>query len=452
MNTTLKMITREANFLSLTGNLSVSLFAFASFAILARTYSLEVFGQWVLLFSGAALIDMFRYGITNTALIRYLSGAEEGDRPRFIGSFVFIILIVTVLVAGLMILAYNLFTDPIKHAGYELFFVYYPLMTFLNIPMNTALIILQAELRFDRILLINTLYSLIFFLVVISNYLFLNLSLSQIAEAMVIINAGISVLCILLGWDGTRYLFRATRRTNKILFDFGKYTTLTLIGTNLLRSADTFIISFSPLGTAAVALYSIPMKLTEFQQIPLRSFAATAFPRMSKESIKGNMEEVRKLFYTYSGAMTYLFAFISIVTFVFAAPFIMILGGSQYLGSNTVMGADTVLLVRIFSLYGLLLPIERMTGVGLDSINFPSKNFQKVMYMVITNIIGDLIAVFVFKSLEAVAIGSVIFTVFGVWLGYYFLNKHLGLDQKKIFSCGLIFYKKLYKKFRNVTA
>jgi O-antigen/teichoic acid export membrane protein len=52
--------------------------------------------------------------------------------------------------------------------------------------------------------------------------------------------------------------------------------------TNLLRSADTLIISLSPMGSAAVALYSIPLKLTELQQIPLRSFVATAFPKMSK--------------------------------------------------------------------------------------------------------------------------------------------------------------------------
>ena len=96
--------------------------------------------------------------------------------------------------------------------------------------------------------------------------------------------------------------------------------------------------------------------------------------------------------------MTYLFAFISLITFVFAEYLVMILGGHQYLGTDPATGASTVTIVRIFSIYGLLLPIERMTGIGLDSVNRPDRNFQKVLYMTIANVIGDLIAVFVFKS------------------------------------------------------
>lgn len=444
------MIMKEANFLSLTGNLSISFFGFASFALIARTYPMQSFGQWILLISSAAFIDMFRFGITNTAIIRYLSGAEGEDRSKLIGSFVLIVTMVTIVLAILIWTCYFIFEKPIANAGYQLFFTWYPFISFLSIPMNTALSIMQAELRFDRILLINTIYSLSFFIIVFLNYQFLNLTITQLTIGLMIVYFCVSVLCTLLGWDGVRYLFRASRHYLKMLLDFGKYTTLTLIGTNLLRSADTFIISLSPLGTAAVALYSIPMKLTELQQIPLRSFAATAFPKMSKESIRGNPDEVRRVFYTYSGAMTYLFALISLITFIFAGPFVMILGGEKYLVDDPATGANTINIVRILSIYGLLLPLERMTGIGLDSINKPSKNFIKVMYMVIANIIGDLIAVFVLHSLEAVAIGSVLFTVFGVWMGTTFLDKHLGLDQRKVFSHGIIFYKMIYHKFKNV--
>jgi O-antigen/teichoic acid export membrane protein len=208
------------------------------------------------------------------------------------------------------------------------------------------------------------------------------------------------------------------------------------------------IISLSPLGTAAVALYSIPMKLTELQQIPLRSFVATAFPKMSKSSIQGKIQEVRELFYTYSGAMTYLFVFVSLFTFVFADFFVLILGGKQYLGVDPVTGFNTVNIVRVFSFYGLLLPIDRMTGIGLDSINRPKINFIKVLYMVIANVIGDLIAIFIFKSLILVAVGSVIFTIIGIWIGFYYLSKELTLEYSRIFTDGIEFYKSLYQKFR----
>ncbi|MES1181678.1 MAG: oligosaccharide flippase family protein, partial [Flavobacterium sp.] len=231
-----------------------------------------------------------------------------------------------------------------------------------------------------------------------------------------------------------------------ILLHFGKYTTFTLIGTNLLRSADMLIISLSPLGNAAVALYSIPLKLTELQQIPLRSFAATAFPKMSRASLHGKAEEVKELFYTYSGALTYLFVLLSLCTFVFADCFVLLLAGKQYLHSYPVSGFNAVTIVRIFSLYGLLLPIDRMTGIGLDSINKPNVNALKVLLMVVANIAGDLLAIFVFKSLIMVAVSSIIFTVLGIWVGMAFLNKELSLQFNKIFSEGINFYKSLFNR------
>jgi O-antigen/teichoic acid export membrane protein len=230
---------------------------------------------------------------------------------------------------------------------------------------------------------------------------------------------------------------------------FGKYTTFTLVGTNLLRSADTLIISLSPLGSSAVALYSIPMKLTELQQIPLRSFVATAFPKMSRASIQGKMEEVRDHFYAYAGALTFLFIFTGLFTFVFADLFVLFLAGKKYLQTDPVSGFNAVSIVRVFSLYGLLLPIDRMTGIGLDSINKPNINALKVLFMVIANIIGDLIAIFIFKSLIMVAIGSIFFTILGIWIGMYFLDKELMLSYSEIFVRGINFYKTIFKKLQH---
>ena len=447
MKFAIKKITREANFLSLTGNLTIAFFGFAGFAILARTLEVDIFGQWVLYISSGTFIEMFRFGITNTAIIRYLSGVESEERLKFIGSNGLIGLTATVFITLILVICNLLFPAPIEHAGYKLFFTWYPLLAFINLPFNTALVILQADLKFGKMLLLKSINSVGFFMVLVA-HLFLHMTLIQLIWAQLLIMLLTSVICIIKGWDGFRYITRATRQTNKALLDFGKYTTFTLIGTNLLRSADTLIISLSPMGTAAVALYSIPMKLTEIQQIPLRSFVATAFPKMSKASIHGQIEEVKSVFYTYSGAMTYLFVFISMMTFVFAGFFVQILGGSKYLLTDPVLGS-TVNIVRIFSLYGLLLPIDRMTGIGLDSINKPQMNFIKVLIMVIANVIGDLIAIFIFKSLPMVAVASIVFTAIGVWVGYFFLDRELHLEPRYVFSSGMIFYKDIYIKFRH---
>ncbi len=449
MKKTLNTLSKEANFLSLAGNITIAFFGFVGFALIARSYSLEILGQWVLYISASAFVEMFRFGITNTAIVRFLSGVDHDERIKFIGSNVLIGLVSTSILAFGIWLCHIYFPIPIKNAGYELFFTWYPLNAFINLPFNNALVILQADQKFKKMFFIKAFESGIFFLVVMANHYYLHLAIVNLVIYQLIINGFSSLICMIKGWDGIFYIKNATKRTNKILLDFGKYTTFTLIGSNLLRSADTLIISLSPLGTAAVALYSIPLKLTEIQQIPLRSFIATAFPKMSKASVRGKIEEVKDLFYTYSGVMTILFFFISIFTFTFADFLVLLLGGSKFQGIHPIIGADPVTIMRVFSIYGLLLPLDRMTGVCLDSINRPNKNLGKVSTMVVANVIGDIIAVFVFKSLVLVAVGSILFTILGVWIGWYFLDKELHLNPNKLISAGIVFYKEMYRKIRS---
>jgi O-antigen/teichoic acid export membrane protein len=438
-------IIKEDNFLSLAGNLVIAVLGLAGFALLARSFNPEDFAQWVIFISGGSLIEMLRFGITNNALVRFLSGASHDQSEKLIGSNVLISLVSTIVIAFLMIITNVIFNDIISNSVYELFFTWYPILTFINLPWNNALIVLQAKLEYGKILLIKGLNSGLFFTILVCNTFIFNLSIIELVWVLLSVNILTSLLTIFKGWDGLIFIKRANKSTNLTLLNFGKYSTFTLIGTNLLRNADLIIISISPLGSTAVALFSIPLKLTELQQIPLRSFAATAFPKMSKASLEGNVKEVKSLFYSYSGALTYLFVFISLITFIFAEQFVILVSGYQYLGLESA-GFDIVVLVRIFSIYGILLPIDRMTGIGLDSINKPNINAIKVFFMLLTNIIGDVIAVFIFESLLMVAISTLIFTSVGIGLGVYFLNKEFKISSIQIFESGNRFYKTIWEQ------
>ncbi len=446
MKKKIKHILREDNFLSLAGNLLIALFGICSFALLARTLTTPEFGEWVLFIAAGSFVEMFRFGITNTALIRFLSGADDKARIQLTGSNALIGLLATTAVTGLLIICNLLFHQSIQRSGYGLFFTWYPLLAFLNLFWNNALVILQASRSYGKMLVLKALNSGSFFIVLIINLFFFKISLNGLVWALLLTNAATSLLSLVAGWDGFNCIVKANKQTTSTILHFGKYTTFTLIGTNLLRNADTFIISLSPLGSTAVALYSIPLKLTELQQIPLRSFAATAFPKMSKASLQQKAGEVRSLFYSYAGALSYLFIFLSLFTFVFADLFVMFLAGRQYLQTNAALGCSAPDIVRIFSVYGMLLPIDRMTGITLDSINKPQVNALKVLFMVMANIIGDMVAVFLFKSLILVAVSSILFTIAGIWLGMHFLDKELQLQYNHIFSNGISFYRNLVNK------
>lgn len=121
MKVAFQKIIKEANFLSLSGNITIAFFGIASFAILTRSFPIDVFGQWVLYITAGNFIDMFRFGITNTAVVRYLSGVDKDERMKFIGSNGLIGLAATAGIAVILWTCHFAFGEPIKHAGYELF-------------------------------------------------------------------------------------------------------------------------------------------------------------------------------------------------------------------------------------------------------------------------------------------------------------------------------------------
>lgn len=444
----IKKIISIDNTLSLAGNMSLAIWGLLSVFILARTLPTFEWGIWTLFITAGNLVEMFRSGLTSTALIRFLSGAAGEERHRLIGSNWLIGLILTLLLSVIILFSNLIFKESFKESGWNLFFTWYPLLALLNLPFNNAITVLQADQKFGRILFIRSVSSGGFVVFLIINYFFIHLGLYPILYFYLFINIFTSLLTIVLKWDGFKYLQKATRETNKKLINFGKFTMGTLLGSNLLKSSDTFIISLSPvLGPVGVAYFSIPMKLTELLEVPLRSFLATAFPKMSKASIKGDIIEVTRIFYQYTGALIYMFFMFAIISLALSNYFVLFLGGNKYI--------DVVPVYQIFIVYGLLLPLDRFTGVALDSINKPKLNFYKVMAMAVANIIGDCIAVFIvpifypgitmIEQLMMVAGATILMTIVGMIIGFSFVKQEIPIRFRSIFTKGIEFYQHIIR-------
>lgn len=211
----------------------------------------------------------------------------------------------------------------------------------------------------------------------------------------------------------------------KELYKLIRYTLATLATTNLLKSADTFLIG-SLLGTRAVATYAVPLKLTELFEIPLRSLSTTAFPQLAKANNNGDSNAFRKLYIQYL-SWAYLLYIPALITAFIIAPFLVTaLGGEKYI--------TTVTVFRVFLIYGLMLPADRLSGIGLDALQKPQKNFIKVLFMAGINILGDVMAIKLTGRLEWVAFASVLNVATGVVVGNWLLNKTGALNTSKVYS------------------
>lgn len=440
----LKKIMYEKNVLSLTTSVLVAFLGLVSFLLLTRGLDKKLFGAWVLYVTLATFLDLLRFGLTSTALVRFSAGDNEEKNRIYLGTSYKIGLYIVFAIAAIFVPSYFLIkeTNLDINDGYLLFLAYYPILAFLNLSWNNSVSYFQARQKFKLILFIRLSNTGSFVLFLILNNLFLHYGLFEIIIAHLVSNLLPSILVFLKRWDGLMYIRKATKESVREMINFGKYSMGTLVGSSLLKSADTLIIGLSPvLGSVGIAQYAIPLKLTDLLGIPLRSFTVTAYPKMSKESLKGNIESVKKIFYGYSSVITFLFVPVAIIGFIFAEPLVWFLGGNEYKDSIPLLAS----IFRIFSFYSILLPIDRFTGVALDSINKPKMNFNKVVIMALANIIGDLIAVFIFKSLEAVAVVTVFFTLIGILVGYIYLDREIDLSYKAFFREGIEFLKHIRK-------
>jgi len=121
---------------------------------------------------------------------------------------------------------------------------------------------------------------------------------------------------------------------------------------------------------------------------------------------------------------------------LFSKQTLLLLSGDQYTQFVPMM----LPVMYLFLFYGLLLPVDRFTGIALDSAELPNLNAIKVQIMLAMNIIGDVIAVFVFESLVMVAMVTIVFTIAGILLGWYFLISKFKVKPVLVIQEGLRFY------------
>ena len=438
----LKNIGKEKNLSSLMANVSVAFMGLVSFMLLTRQLNKELFGEWVLFITLATFVDLLRFGLTRTSAVRLLSGADTNAQKTILGATFRINLI---LLAILTLICWSLFgiinflSIEINN-GYTLFLKFYPFLALSNLSWNNAMSLFQAEQNFRRMMVVRIANVGLFCLFLLLNQWWLQLGLIEIIWVNIAVNAVSGVWCSLRNWDGLVFLKHAKRKVEKELINFGKYSMGTLISSSLLKSSDTFIIGMSPfLGSVGIAMYAIPLKLTDLLGIPLHSFAMTAYPRMSKKALEGDLFGTKKIFYAYVGIITLLFFPVALGSFVFAEELVLFLGGNEYLDSLPLL----TLIFRVFTVYIMLLPLDRFTGVLLDSINKPKLNLYKVLVMTTANVVLNVLAVFVFKSLVAVAIGTVVFTLLGIFLGLFYLKKEVQIQSRQIVSESVSFIRNL---------
>ena len=414
-----------------------AVFGLLSFTLLARFIPKEEFGVWTVFMAIVTLFDMGRNGLVGKPLIRFCSehDDDEGRRALVVGSSwssgLKVSFILSLLVSGVCLVIYFISHQP-YYLLYALFFV--P-VSLISLPHQMATWVQNTDLRFDRMTVLRIVMQTSFILFILVLY-WAGLPLYWLFIFYLLSNLLSSLVALFTGW-GEHFSFKKKDKAEeKKLFDFGKFSMGSLLASTLLTSSDTFII-MAFLGPKAVALYEVPQRLLGMLGIPLRALSSHSFPGLVRSFKQGDSAKFQQEFNKNTGFAFLMLFPVALVCFVFAEQLVVLLGGADY--------AEAAPILRMFSIYMVLSPLDRYAGVALDVVAKVKRNFTKVLIMLITNVIGDVVVLQFTDQVYWVAFVSIFTFSTGVFFGFIFLKPEIRFQPLILIKSGLSDIKSVVK-------
>jgi O-antigen/teichoic acid export membrane protein len=406
-----------------------------SFMLLVRVTHPVILGQYLIYLAAVVLFEMIKSGGLQSALVMRVSHNDPELQKRIIGSAYYLGGIVSISLSVILFLVFisGIFSSQ---PGVQVFCGWYACLGLITLPvhLSEASAIARQDLKF--LLFLRLAQSANALITAAYAWMYVG-DLESFATVHLLFTALIMICVLVAGKTNPLWVRFKTKGEVRSLFSLVKYTMATLATTNLLKTADTFLIG-SMMGPGAVARYAIPLKLTELFEIPIRSLSTTAFPQLAEKFNHRDNNGFRKSFTEYLSWSYLIYIPALVAAFIFAPTIVVILGGHKY--------EDTAPVFRMLILVGFFLPANRMTGIGLDAIQQPHKNFQKVLLMAVLNVVGDLLAIQFSHDLTLVALVSVINACSGALLGWWMLSRTGMLDEGNVFNNMFAYSQNLIKQ------
>ncbi|WP_266366016.1 lipopolysaccharide biosynthesis protein [Tellurirhabdus rosea] len=423
--------------LSLLGNGVATVLSLLSFTLQARWMSTSALGGFIYLYTIYTLFDTVRTGLMYNALLQQgaASTSEKGFR-RWEGAVWQINLLfsaVGVLLGTAVVLVGQTWI-PID--GKALGWLALSIMV--SIPGNISSWMLLVRSRFRPMQIQKVLYPAIMIVILAGMQFRGGITQEKMMLANLGLTAGLSLLSIGAGWCLPQSVTRGTLQERKHFYRYGKFSIGALLGSSLLRNSDIYLLRFF-VGPEAIALYSIPLRLIQIIEVPLRSVVSASIPAIVKAFHHDTPRVLSRMVAREAGGLVICLVPVAALGFLLADYLVVWLAGAQYKAAAP--------LVRIFMVYSLLLPLDRYLGVTLDAIGKPKANLIKMFGMLAINVVGDCLALWLFPTPEAVAAVSIVTFGSGILIGLHHANQHkVPLTLRSIGAQGLFFVRELLDK------
>lgn len=366
----------KAGSYSTLGFLSQLGFAFVGFLLLVRMMPEHTFGVWVLFLTLTVFADMARTGLVQNAVVKFaLEHPADAGRIFATGFWIYTAAGMALGVlqwVGIGWLA-RIWSAPelVALVGW-----YFP-WALVHGTARYLDFVHTAHNDFKGIFWSKTLYGAAFLLGIVWMWWQGDASLTALAAWQVV--AGVPSVLLYVGYR-TDYLVwgRYSAHWGRRIFDFGKYVLGTNISSMLFNKMDIMMIGYY-LNPAAVAVYNVATRITNYMEVPLSGLSQVVYPRIAMANNTGNPTAVADLYEKSIGLLVAILLPMGLGVWLLADWVVLLVAGKAYLAATP--------LLQILVLAVMMKPWGRLFGITLDAIGRPRLNFALLALSLLANVV-----------------------------------------------------------------
>lgn len=358
--------------------------------LVIRVLPEEEFGNFVLIQEIFLILSNLAAAFALHPLLKF-SSEERADHRQVIGS-AFLLNIAFVLLCSIgIILVRSPLASVLNAPALEGLMVYVVAMLAANFVRNFTLILLQARFLVKQVFWIDAAHFVgAPTLILVFSWMHQFNSAFDLVRINVISLAFSSLVGLALSRSMLRLTLRPRREELRKMWDYGKFSVVTIVNYMLYVKADTFILS-AFWGPVQVAVYNSVKVFIRVYDMVAQVAQMFVFPAASKLSSQGDLSSLKKLL-EKAVAFTTVALIPVFILFLFLSPvMIKIIYADRY--------GEAILLLQIFSVLCFVAPIiavasNTLLGLGharLSSfLSFKTLLGSLVAYMVLIPWLGPL--------------------------------------------------------------
>ncbi|HMQ47693.1 MAG TPA: oligosaccharide flippase family protein [Saprospiraceae bacterium] len=421
---------RKENAYSLLGYASQLGFAFLSFLVLIRLMPEHEFGVWVLFLTLTSFADMGRVGLIQNAVIKFaLEQAEEYPKIALSGLLLNTLcsLLLSMLLIGLAWPLSRLWSAP------ELWSLmwWYPGIALVHGTARYIDFLHMVKRDFKGIFWSKSVYGLLNLLpLAVFWYQQSDISLHQLAAIQ--FWAGFPSLAFFLFYRRDYLSFgKYSRSWMRQIVHFGKYVLGTNFSSMFFNKVDILMVG-TFLNPAAVALYNVATRITNYMEVPMSGISQAVYPRLAAIYQESDLKPLSQMYERSVALLVATLLPMALLVVLFAKPLVVLLAGENY------AEAASILNILVFAI--MAKPWARLFGITLDAIGKPRLNFTVLLGGLLFNIVLN---AFLLNWLGIQ--GAAWATFISIWamalVGQWLIQKIIPVNHSNIFKHIVAYYK-----------